>query len=81
MTCKQAQSDNAQVRRGEKGTLAILIRDDSDKLLLDRRQQAQPQGRAGHPKVSTAVVFNAEQIRGMLELEPVSVPCRCGRYV
>lgn len=78
MTYKQAQSVNAQVQKGEKGTLVqywkftdtIPKLDDKGKPVLDDNgKKKMITVKLDHPKVFSAVVFNAEQIQGLPPLE------------
>ncbi|EAZ1498755.1 DUF1738 domain-containing protein [Salmonella enterica] len=78
MTYKQAQSVNAQVQKGEKGTLVqywkftdtIPKLDDKGKPVLDDNgKKKMITVKLDRPKVFSAVVFNAEQIQGLPPLE------------
>ncbi|CCO88208.1 TPA: DUF1738 domain-containing protein [Klebsiella pneumoniae] len=78
MTYKQAQSVNAQVQKGEKGTLVqywkltdtIPKLDDKGKPVLDDNgKKKMITVKLERPKVFSAVVFNAEQIQGLPPLE------------
>ncbi|HBZ1987853.1 TPA: DUF1738 domain-containing protein [Klebsiella pneumoniae] len=78
MTYKQAQSVNAQVQKGEKGTLvqywkftdSIPKLDDKGKPVLDDNgKKKMITVKLDRPKVFSAVVFNAEQIQGLPPLE------------
>jgi putative DNA primase/helicase len=74
MTYRQAQAQDAQVRKGEKGTVIQYwkwqgtepVRDASGKPVLD--EEGRPQMRIvryERPRVWAAVVFNAEQVDGL----------------
>ena len=74
MTYKQANSVDAQVRRGEKGTLVqywkltdqIPVKDERGKPVLDGEgNKVYRNVQLEKPKVFSAVVFNAEQIDGL----------------
>ncbi len=74
MTYKQAAAQDAQVQKGEKGTVVQYwkwegdepVRDARGKPVLDERGEPQTQRvRYERPRVWTAVVFNAEQIAGL----------------
>ena len=78
MTYKQANSVDAQVRRGEKGTLVqywkltdqIPVKDERGKPLLDGEgNNVYRTVQLEKPKVFSAVVFNAEQIDGLPPLQ------------
>ena len=78
MTYKQAQGIDAQVRRGEKGTLVqywkftdqVPLKDERGKPLLDQDGHRRYRSvELTKPKVFSAVVFNAEQIEGLPPLE------------
>ena len=74
MTYKQAAAEDAQVRKGEKGTAIQYwkwegeepVRDARGKPVLDEHGEPRKQRvRYERPRVWTAVVFNAEQIDGL----------------
>ena len=74
MTYKQAAAQDAQVRKGEKGTAIQYwkwegeepVRDARGKPVLDERGEPQKQRvRYERPRVWTAVVFNTGQIDGL----------------
>ena len=74
MTYRQSQEQDAQVRKGEKGTPIQFwkwqglepVKDASGKPVLDQEGQAVRQMvRYERPRVMGAVVFNAEQIEGL----------------
>jgi antirestriction protein ArdC len=78
MTYKQANSVDAQVRRGEKGTLVqywkltdqIAVKDERGKPLKDAEGNTVYRTvKLEKPKVFSAVVFNAEQIDGLPPLQ------------
>lgn len=78
LTYKQAQSINAQVRKGEKSTLIqywqfseIIDRlDEEGKVITNEKGEAEKiEVKLEHPKVFFAYVFNAEQIENMPKLE------------
>lgn len=78
MTYKQSQSINAQVRKGEKGTLIQYwkfsetkpVLDNSGKPILDAdKKPLTKTAQLERPRVFSAVVFNGEQIEGLPELE------------
>ncbi|MGE5153073.1 MAG: ArdC family protein [Bdellovibrio bacteriovorus] len=78
MTYKQANSVDAQVRRGEKGTLVqywkltdqIPVKDERGKPVLDGEgNKVYRNVQLDKPKVFSAVVFNAEQIDGLPPLQ------------
>ncbi len=78
MTYKQASSLDAQVNKGEKGTMIqfwkwhdeILKRDEEGKPVLDENgNPAKVLIRLQCPKVRTAIVFNAQQINGLPAIE------------
>lgn len=78
MTYKQASSLDAQVNKGEKGTMIqfwkwhdeILKRDEEGKPVLDENgNPAKVLIRLQCPKVRTAIVFNAQQISGLPAIE------------
>lgn len=82
MTYKQAQSIDAQVMKGQKGTLiqywkfqeTVQAKDDNGKPIFDN--EGKPVKRTfqlDRPKVFSAVVFNAEQISNLPELEKPEV--------
>lgn len=74
MTYKQAAAVDAQVRKGEKGTLVQywkfteerIKRNDDGSIVLDKNDQPVKETvQLERPKVFNAVVFNAEQIDGL----------------
>lgn len=74
MTYKQATAANAQVRKGEKGTLIQywkfteerIKRNDDGSVVLDKDDKPVKETvQLERPKVFNAVVFNAEQIDGL----------------
>ena len=78
MTYKQAQSVDAQVKNGEKGTRIQywkftekrIVKDDKGQPVLD--DKGQPKAKIIYldsPRPFSAVVFNAEQIEGLPELK------------
>lgn len=78
MTYKQAQSIGAQVMKGQKGTLiqywkfqdTVIAKDDNGKPILDSDgKPVKKTIQLDRPKVFSAVVFNAEQITNLPELE------------
>ena len=78
VTYKQAQGIDAQVRKGEKGTLVqywkftdqVPLKDERGKPLLDQDGNRRYRSvELAKPKVFSAVVFNAEQIDGLPPLE------------
>ncbi len=78
MTYKQASRLDAQVNKGEKGTMIqfwkwhdeILKRDEDGKPVLDENgNPAKVLIRLQCPKVRTATVFNAQQINGLPAIE------------
>jgi antirestriction protein ArdC len=78
MTYHQAASIEAQVRKGEKGTLVqywkftdqIPVKDERGRPVLDREGNTIYRNiPLERPKVFSAVVFNAEQIDGLPPLE------------
>lgn len=78
MTYKQAQDNDAQVRKGEKGVQIEYWkfheekakRDENGKLVKDKEgETVMLRTELSQPKVFTATVFNAEQIDGLPELE------------
>src|SRR5579883_2301756 len=83
LTFKQANSLDAQVNRGEKGTAIqywkwtedVSALDESGKPLTDEAGKALKQlVRLQKPKVWSAIVFNADQITGLPELERMILP-------
>jgi antirestriction protein ArdC len=77
MTYKQAQSIGAQVQRGEKGTLVqywkfrdkVPKKDANGKVILDSKgKKVMVEVKLDKPRVFSAVVFNAEQIKGLPSL-------------
>jgi len=82
LTFKQAESIGAKINRGEKGTLIQFIKTDQQRTLRDEKGKilydeiGQPlieKTPLAKPIVSSAWVFNAEQITGLSELKQ-SVP-------
>ncbi|GAL27768.1 DNA primase [Vibrio variabilis] len=78
MTYKQASALNAQVRKGEKGTLIQYWKfheernkkDANGKAVLDSKgKPIKEQVKLDRPRPFSAVVFNAEQIDGLPKLE------------
>ncbi|CAK7035933.1 MAG: DNA primase TraC [Bacteroides sp.] len=78
MTYKQAQSVDAQVMKGEKGTLIQYWKFSETKPVLDAagnpilgadKKPLTKNVQLERPRVFSAVVFNAEQIEGLPELE------------
>nr|QIQ10421.1 DNA primase TraC [uncultured bacterium] len=78
MTYKQAQSVNAQVKRGESGTLIqyFKFQDQVPKLDASGKPEIDSDGKKkmitvqlDKPKVFSAVVFNGEQIQGLPPIE------------
>lgn len=78
MTYKQAKGVNAQVLKGEKGTSVqywkfrdrVPKRDEKGKPILDDKgKKVMVSVELDKPKVFSAVVFNAEQIKGLPPLE------------
>lgn len=78
MTYKQAQSVNAQVRKGESGTRIEyykfeeekIKRDDNGKPVFDKEgNKVKVKVKLDKPKVFSASVFNAEQVEGLPEFE------------
>ena len=78
MTYKQAQDNNAQVRKGEKGTVIQYWKFHEEKIKKDANNKPvkDSQGKTiktsvklESPKVFSATVFNAEQIEGLPELK------------
>ena len=78
MTYKQAQSVDAQVKKGEKGTRIEyykfnekkIKRDENNKPVLDSDgNKITVKFKLDRPKVFSASVFNAEQIEGLPEIE------------
>lgn len=78
MTYKQAKSVNAQVMKGEKGTMVqywkfrdrVPKKDERGKPVLDAEgKKVMINVELDKPKVFSAVVFNAEQIQGLPPLE------------
>ena len=74
MTYRQAQEQDAHVRKGERGTPIQfwkwqgleVVRDEAGKPVLDQDgQPARQMVRYERPRVMGAVVFNAEQIEGL----------------
>lgn len=83
MTYKQAKSVNAQVQKGEKGTVVqywkfrdqVPKKDANGKPLLDDQgKKVMVSVELEKPKVFSAVVFNAEQIKGLPPLETKKEP-------
>lgn len=83
LTFKQANSLDAQVNRGEKGTAIqywkwtedVSALDESGNPLTDEAGKALKQlVRLQKPKVWSAIVFNADQITGLPELERMILP-------
>ncbi|WP_243637478.1 ArdC family protein [Parashewanella curva] len=83
MTYKQAQSIDAQVKRSERGTLVqywklfdkVIKKDSNDKPMLDKDgKPIKVTVKLDKPKVFSAIVFNAEQIEGLPELETNTAP-------
>lgn len=83
MTYKQAQGVNAQVDKGEKGTPVqywkfrdrVPKKDEHGKPVLDDKgKKVMMTVELEKPKVFTAVVFNAEQIKGLPPLEAKKEP-------
>jgi antirestriction protein ArdC/phage/plasmid primase-like uncharacterized protein len=80
MTYKQAIAQNAQVRKGEKGTLIQYWKfheernkkDDNGKVVLDDKGNPVKETiKLARPKSFSATVFNAQQIDGLPELKPI----------
>jgi antirestriction protein ArdC/phage/plasmid primase-like uncharacterized protein len=78
MTYKQAEAEGAQVRRGEKGTIIQywMFNGEVDRVGAGGEKIYGPDGKAlkdliqyERPRVVSSVVFNAEQIDGLPELE------------
>lgn len=83
MTYKQAAGQEAQVRKGERGTPIQYWkfseederRDEQGRPLLDAEGQPLKESvRLERPRVFMATVFNAEQIEGLPALQPQTVP-------
>lgn len=77
-TYKQAQANGWQVKKGERGAVIeywkhndrVPMRDETGKAVLDENgKQVYREVALDRPRVFHAVVFNAEQIDGMPELE------------
>ena len=83
MTYKQAQGIDAQVQKGERGTLVqywklfdkVIKKDSNDKPILDSEgKPVKVTIKLDKPKVFSAIVFNAEQIDGLSEQEVKAEP-------
>lgn len=83
VTYKQAQSVNAQVLKGEKGTQVqywkfrdrVPKRDENGKPILDEKgKKVMTSVELEKPKVFNASVFNAEQVKGLPPLEAKKEP-------
>jgi len=89
MTYRQAQAQDAQVRKGEKGTAIQFwkwqgrepVRDADGKPVLDENgEQVRQVVRYERPRVWSAVVFNAEQIDGLPSAPDWSPPPEWERH-
>ena len=83
MTFKQAQGLDAQVQKSERGTLVqywklfdkVIKKDSNDKPILDSDgKPVKVTVKLDKPKVFSAIVFNAEQIEGLPELDIKTEP-------
>ncbi len=88
MTYKQAKSVDAQVMKGEKGTLVqywkfrdTIPKKENGKPVLDAEgKKVMISVELDKPKVFSAVVFNAEQIQGLPPLETKKAEPAWGRH-
>ena len=83
MTYKQAQGIDAQVKKSEHGTLVqywklfdkVVKKDSNDKPILDSEgKPIKTTIKLDKPRVFSAIVFNAEQIESLPELEVKAEP-------
>ncbi|WP_156471647.1 ArdC family protein, partial [Snodgrassella sp. CFCC 13594] len=83
LTYKQAQSVDAQVRKGEQGAKLIKLvthaervkKDDSGKVIKDQHgEPVKEMAKLDRPFVKGFTVFNAEQIEGLPKLERPPLP-------
>ena len=83
MTYKQAQGIDAQVQKSERGTLVqywklfdkVVKKDSNDKPILDSDgKPVKVTVKLDKPRVFSAIVFNAEQIEGLPELDIKTEP-------